>query len=138
MKSSVQLLLDMDEERLHRLQQAAWEVREHSRLLGTTAVGCSVLTARGSIYVGCNVEHQFRSHDVHAEVNALSSMVAAGDSPALALFVAAERERFTPCGACLDWIFELGGPQCHVWVHSDRNAQPIAYTAHELMPVYPR
>ena len=41
-------------------------------------------------------------------------MVAAGDGHAVTVFIAAERERFTPCGACLDWIFELGGAECVV------------------------
>jgi cytidine deaminase len=121
-----------------RLADAAWSVRERSRLVGKTAVGCAVLSSGGHIYAGCNVEHRFRSHDIHAEVNALSSMVAGGADTAILVFVAAERERFTPCGACLDWIFELGGADCEVWVHNGRDATPTRYTARELMPYYPR
>ena len=52
-------------------------------------------------------------------------MVAAGGGKADVVFVAAERERFTPWGACLDWIFELGGEACHLWVHNHRNAKPV-------------
>jgi hypothetical protein len=33
-----------------------------------------------------------------AEVNALTTMAAAGDGPATAVLVAGERERFMPCG----------------------------------------
>jgi cytidine deaminase len=47
---------------------------------------------------------------VHAEVNALTMMVASGGGHAVAVLVAAERDRFTPRGGCLDWIFELRDP----------------------------
>jgi cytidine deaminase len=125
-------------ETVENLLDAAWSVRAHSRLIGKTAVGCAVLSSSGSVHVGCNVEHQFRSHDIHAEVNALSTMIAAGDSQAVAIAIAAERERFTPCGACLDWVFELGGRECIVFIQSQRAAKPTRYLAVELMPHYPR
>lgn len=121
-----------------QLAEAAWEVRRNSRLVGKTAVGCAVMSASGSIHVGCNVEHQFRSHDIHAEVNALSTMVAAGERQATQLMVVAERDLFTPCGACMDWIFELGGPDCIVLVQRDRGGDISRYVARELMPEYPR
>src|SRR5687768_7490217 len=91
-----------------QLSKRAWAVRENARVHGNTRVGAATLSSEGGIFVGCNVEHQFRSHDVHAEVNALTSMIAAGHSNAVAILIAAERDRFTPCGGCLDWIFELG------------------------------
>src|SRR3712207_8762813 len=60
---------------------------------GPTRVGAAVLGADGGIYAGCNVEHKFRSHDVHAEVNALTSLVAGGGNSAVAVLVVAERDR---------------------------------------------
>lgn len=123
---------------LKALSEAAWNVRRRARILGETAVGCAVLDGDGAIHIGSNVEHRFRSHDIHAEVGALSSLVAAGAKVARAVFVVAERERFTPCGACLDWIFELGGADCVVVVQRGLDAQPTTYTAAELMPFYPR
>lgn len=93
-----------------KLSQAAWAARENARVHGKTMVGAAVLSAHGNVlFAGGNVEHQFRSHDVHAEVNAFTTMAAAGNGPAVAVLVASERDRFTPCGGCLDWIFELGG-----------------------------
>jgi cytidine deaminase len=120
------------------LAEAAWAVRERSRLIGKTAVGCAVMTEEGDIYAGCNVEHQFRSHDIHAEVNALSNMVAGTSAKAVAVFVAAAREKFTPCGACLDWVFELSTPECVVFVQKDPSTPPSNYSLGELMPHYPR
>ncbi len=121
------------------MAKTAWAVREKARVHGKTRVGVSVLSAQGNVYGGCNVEHIFRSHDVHAEVNALTTMTAAGDGPAVAVLVAAERDRFTPCGSCLDWIFELGSPETLVAFQGAPDAADIVVLrADELMPHYPR
>lgn len=120
------------------LSSAAWRVRRNARIYGPTQVGAAVLSETGRIYFGCNMEHRFRSHDVHAEVSALSAMVASGGERAKALLVAAERDRFTPCGGCLDWIFELGGPECLVAFQSQPDARVEILFARELMPHYPQ
>ncbi len=120
-----------------RLGELAWQVREAARVHGPTRVGAAVLTAGGETFTGCNVEHRFRSHDVHAEVNALTTMAAAGAGPAVALLIVAERERFTPCGSCVDWIFELGGPECLVGFQPRPGGLVAWLRADELMPHYP-
>lgn len=119
------------------LQDAAWEVREFAHLHGKTAVGAAVLSNTGSIYCGCNIEHRFRAHDVHAEVNALTNMASAGDGPAVQIIIAAARDNFTPCGGCLDWIFELGGPECLVSFQGQPHGPLLTLRADELMPYYP-
>jgi cytidine deaminase len=119
------------------LGEAAWRVRENARVHGPTRVGAAVLTAGGEIYVGCNVEHRFRSHDVHAEVNALTAMVAGGGDLAQMVLIAAERDHFTPCGSCLDWIFELGGASCLVGFQAALGGDVNVRRADELMPYYP-
>lgn len=125
-------------EKWYLLAEAAWMAREHARVHGRTMVGAAALSVQGGIFAGCNVEHRFRSHDVHAEVNALSTMAAAGHGPAVAIFVVSHRERFTPCGSCLDWIFELGGPDCLVSFQRERDGQiQTPLRADELMPYYP-
>lgn len=120
------------------LAEKAWGVRANARAHGPTHVGAAVLASDGTVFVGCNVEHRFRSHDVHAEVNALGCMVAAGGGDAQAILIAAERDHFTPCGACLDWIFELGGPRCLVAFQGVRGGEVVTRRADELMPHYPR
>ncbi len=119
------------------LSKAAWAVRGLARVHGPTRVGCAALSADGRIFVGCNLEHRFRSHDIHAEVNAISSLVAGTTSGLVAVLIAAERERFTPCGSCLDWIFEIGGGDCIVLSEKAMNGDTKAYLAKELMPWYP-
>jgi len=122
---------------LEKLADLAWEVRNKAYIIGKTKVGAAAMSTDGSIFVGCNVEHRFRSHDVHAEVNAITSMVAAGHIELKAIVIAAERERFTPCGSCMDWIYQFGNGSCVVAYQSKIGGTLTALTAHELMPYYP-
>jgi cytidine deaminase len=122
---------------LSRLSDAAWAVREHALIIGKTKVGCAVLGIDGSVHAGCNVEQRFRSHDIHAEVNAVGNMIASGIKSCSAILVAAERERFTPCGSCMDWIMQIGGPECIVAFQKAPDASPEVYRAGDLMPYYP-
>lgn len=121
----------------HNLAKKAWACRENAYLFGKTAVGAAVLTERRQIYSGCNVEHRYRSHDIHAETNAISSMVACGEKRIIAVLVAAERTRFTPCGSCMDWIFQFGGPHCLVGYQGEIGGKIQIHSAHDLMPYYP-
>ncbi|HZP62581.1 MAG TPA: hypothetical protein VFB28_04125 [Terriglobales bacterium] len=117
----------------------AWKVRERAFVIGPTKVGCALLTQSGKIYAGCNVEHRYRSHDVHAEVNAISSMITGGDRQIISLAIAAERDRFTPCGACMDWIFQFADPEsCAILCQTAPSSQIARYRLHDLMPFYPR
>jgi cytidine deaminase len=127
----------LTEEQWKTLSRAAWGVRENAYILGDTRVGSAALTADGSIFLGCNVEHRYRSHDLHAEFNAIGSMVAAGHTDLIAIFVAAERERFTPCGSCMDWILQFGGPSCMVGYQSSESVEIKLIRADDLMPYYP-
>jgi cytidine deaminase len=130
--SSIEATIDWN-----RLSTEAWAVRNNARVLGRTMVGAAVATAEGDVFAGCNVEHRFRSHDVHAEVNALTTMAAAGRGPAVAIMVVSDRERFTPCGSCMDWIFELGGPNCLVSFQRQPGEARTTLRADDLMPHYP-
>ena len=116
-----------------KLIEEAWKVRESAK--AKTKVGCALLTKNGKIFSGCNVEHRFRSHDIHAETNAISSMVAGGGDEIDRIVIVAERDKFTPCGSCMDWIFELGNEEVQVAFANKVTVK--TYTASELMPHYP-
>lgn len=122
---------------LRDLAAAAWRVRENSYLEGRTAVGCAVLTADGRTFVGCNVEHKFRSHDVHAEVNAIGTMVAGGARRLRAIIIVAERQFFTPCGACMDWIMQFGSGETVIAFQRRPDGEFRVFSAKDLMPYYP-
>ncbi len=119
------------------LAKTAWEVRRNAHLYGPTAVGAAVLTKSNHLFAGCNVEHKFRSHDVHAEVNAITTMVANGEKDLRAVMIAAERDRFTPCGACMDWIFQFGSDTCEIGYQNNHGGEIEILTAGDLMPHYP-
>lgn len=125
------------EKHLPEMSAQAWAVRAQARVMGKTKVGCAALSVEGNIVSGCNVEHRYRSHDIHAEVNALSSLIARGDSEAVAVLVVAERTKFTPCGSCMDWIFEIGSSECWVGFQPASSADTVWYQAADLMPHYP-
>lgn len=125
-------------DKLKQLAEIAWEVREQSYIVGKTKVGCAVMSEEGDVFAGCNVEHVFRCHDVHAEVNALTSMVSGGAIKLAIIFIAAEREQFTPCGGCLDWIFQFGGDNCLIFSQATRGGAFFEARARELMPFYPK
>ncbi|WP_406123280.1 cytidine deaminase family protein [Streptomyces sp. NBC_00989] len=130
-------MIELTQEQRRSLSLASWEARSHARVHGPTQVGCAALADDGRIFQGCNVEHRFRSHDIHAETNAISSLVAGGARRLVAVLISAERERFTPCGSCMDWIFEIGGDDC--FVISERHPGEVNHElrASDLMPFYP-
>ena len=128
----------VSDEELQRLAGVAWAVRERSYVLGKTKVGAAVLSDDGGIFPGCNVEHRFRCHDIHAEVNAITTMVASGRASMSAIVIVAQRERFTPCGGCLDWIFQFGGEKCIVAFQANADGPITRHTASDLMPYYPQ
>jgi cytidine deaminase len=116
----------------------AWSARERALLApgGKTKVGCAALSVTSVIAGGCNIQHKYRC-DIHAEVAACASLRGLTDASLAAILVVAEREKFTPCGACMDWVFELGGPNCQVGFQSTLGGEIQAYLASDLMPHYP-
>lgn len=121
----------------NELSVLAWQARENACILGKTKVGAALLSTTGKIYTGCNVEHQYRNHDVHAEVNAITNMINNGEKRFTAIIVAANRENFSPCGCCLDWIFQFGGEKCLISWQSSVDDRINTFTAKDLMPHYP-
>lgn len=126
----------IDDKILKNLSNVAWNHRENARILGKTKVGAAVLSDK-EIFGGCNIEHKFRSHDIHAEISAISAMISSGSKKLDAILVVAERDNFTPCGGCLDWIFEFGGSECLVGCQNKKDGKIEIFSAKELMPHYP-
>ena len=119
------------------LSEVAWSCRKNSKILGTTKVGAAALSSDGKIFGGCNVEHRFSSHDINAEVSAISSLVSSGAKKLDIILVVAERDKFTPCGSCMDWIYEIGGADCIVGFQNKESGEIKKFLAKDLMPHYP-
>lgn len=103
---------------------------------GKTKVGCAAMNEHGTIASGCNLQHKYRC-DIHAEVAALASLRSQNEGRLVAILIVAQREKFTPCGSCMDWIFELGGPECEVGFMRPNGEERLVLTAKDLMPHYP-
>lgn len=55
------------------------------------------------------------------------------------MFIAVERERFTTCGACMDWIMQFAASEDVLIVSQSLiGGEPQVFKASELMPHYPR
>jgi cytidine deaminase len=130
-------IIKLSQESWSELANAAWEVRSNAYLIGKTKVGAALLSKSGKIFTGCNVEHIYRCHDIHAEVNAISNMISQGESILIAILIAAERKKFTPCGGCMDWIMQHGGKDCIVAYQNEMEGVIHKFSARELMPEYP-
>jgi cytidine deaminase len=66
-------------------------------------VGAAVQDARGTVYVGCNVESASYGLTICAERNAIFAAIAAGATrpfSAVAVTCLDADDLFTPCGAC--------------------------------------
>lgn len=120
------------------LAKIAWAVRERSRIIGKTKVGCALLSDERVVVSGCNIEHKYRSHDIHAETNTIGNLIANHGKSFTSIIIVAERDSFTPCGSCMDWIFEIGGADVRVGFQSKPGGVIDIHTAGELMPFYPR
>jgi cytidine deaminase len=69
-------------------------------------VGAALLTADGSVFVGCNVENKSLGLTQCAERSAVTAAVAAGQHQFKQLVVASDGG-ITPCGACRQVLSEF-------------------------------
>ncbi len=91
------------------LERAALAVRQRAYApYSHYRVGAAILTAKGSIHAGCNVENASYGLCLCAERSAIAQMVAAGELQPIALVVATEGPRpGSPCGMCRQTLAEL-------------------------------
>ena len=72
-------------------------------------VGAAVLTAKGNIYTGCNIENSAYSVCNCAERTAIFKAISEGEQDIEAVAVVADQsEPTTPCGSCRQVISEFG------------------------------
>jgi cytidine deaminase len=94
-------------------------------------VGAAVLTRRGRIYAGCNVENATYGATLCAERSAVAAMVAAGDrTPVACAVVTAGPRPGAPCGICRQVLAEFARDLKLVLVAEDtRGTLPARKTA---------
>lgn len=92
---------------LDTLVQEAKAVRERAYApYSHYQVGAAILTKRGSIYVGCNVENSTFGATICAERGAVMQMVAHGETDPIACAVVTE-DGGSPCGICRQVLSEF-------------------------------
>lgn len=94
-------------------------------------VGAAVLSADGTIVVGCNVENASYPATICAERVALTAAVAQGKREFLAIAVATANGG-SPCGICRQVMAELGSAMT-VYI-SDENGHFRTTSVTELLP----
>ena len=113
--------------------EAALTARTHS--LEDTKVGAAIRTQDGQIFAGTNMTHQWAC-SVHAEVAAIASMVSSGQHLFTQAAVVCGRDQFTPCGACLDWLFQFAVSDTVEILVGDGTGY-TSFILANLMPFYP-
>ncbi|MEQ8848720.1 cytidine deaminase [Botrimarina sp.] len=95
-------------------------------------VGAAVRDDRGRVTAGANVENSSYGLTICAERVAIGAAVAAGAKRIVAAAVVTDGAA-APCGACRQFLFELG-PDCRVLLVGADGAVRSARTIGELLP----
>jgi len=92
----------------HLLRAAKTAAKNAYAPFSTFKVGAAVLTAKGRIFSGCNVENSSYGLTICAERVAVFKAISAGQRKVLALLIYADTPRLTPpCGSCLQATSEF-------------------------------
>lgn len=99
-------------------------------------VGAAVLTDRGTIYTGCNVENASYGLTLCAERVAVGAAVAGGARKLRAIaVVSGGRTPALPCGACRQVLAEFAGPDLPILAATLRHPRtPTIHTLADLLP----
>jgi len=124
----------MDEAHLEALVAAAREVRTNAYApYSGFAVGAAI-AADGRTFVGVNVENASYPVAACAERNAIGAMIAAGArSPDTVAIVTDATSPTSPCGACRQALFEVGGVALLVVAETIGGARAV-WSLGELLP----
>ena len=106
----------LSETEIHQLIDLAFEARENAYIpYSNFAVGAALLTASGTIYLGCNVESCSYTPTTCAERVAVLKAVSEGEKEFVAIAVVGGPKDISelldiasPCGVCRQLIYEFG------------------------------
>ncbi len=116
------------------LFQAACKTQKIGFLLpgNTYRVGCAVLTRKGNIYTGCNIENSAHTPTVCAERVALFKAYSEEDRDIIAMTVVSE-EGGTCCGVCRQTIADLA-PNMVIILADVNQTKEVITNIDELLP----
>jgi cytidine deaminase len=97
-------------------------------------VGAAILTKKGKVYTGCNIEISTFALTLCAERTAIFKAVSEGERHFKAIAVCSDEDGFTsPCGACRQVIMDLAGDI--EFVMSKRNGEIKVMRLSKLLPI---
>lgn len=95
-------------------------------------VGTALLTKKGNVYLGVNVENSTYGATICAERNAVLAAVTAGEREFDTIAIVANDSKVYPCGICRQFLFEFGE---EIRVVLGENEDKIeVYKISELLP----
>jgi cytidine deaminase len=71
-------------------------------------VGAALLTAKGEVFTGVNVENSSLGGTICAERTAFVKAISEGSSDVRAIAVACDKGEALPCGICRQFMYEFG------------------------------
>ncbi len=96
-------------------------------------VGAILVTNKGQLYRGCNIEISTFGLTICAERVAIFKAVSEGETNFKSIFIASDSSRITPpCGACRQVLWELAGDIDVVMINSSGKYQ--IETLSKLLP----
>ncbi|MBQ8600212.1 MAG: cytidine deaminase [Clostridia bacterium] len=125
---------------MRQLLDAAIAARENAYApYSAYRVGAALLTEKGKIYTGCNMENASYSATLCAERSAFSAAVSAGERRFVAIAVAggkgeAADEMAPPCGVCHQVMAEFCDPDTFEIILGDET-KVKTFTLKELFPL---
>ena len=101
-------------------------------------VGAALLTEKGKLFAGCNIENAAYTPTVCAERVALFNAISSGERNFTAIAVAGGKDEvisgaFPPCGVCRQVMAEFCAPDFTVLVVTGEDSYK-KYTLNELFP----
>jgi len=95
-------------------------------------VGAAVLTEKGKIYTGVNVENSSFGATICAERVAVTKAISNGDNKIIAIAVVGDSNPTYPCGICRQFLTEFGDKDLKI-ICSNVNGIYKVYDLEELL-----
>lgn len=97
--------------RYHELVRIAHHAKQRAHApYSHFPVGAALLTSKGRVYTGCNIETSSYSLTICAERTAIFKAISEGERKFKAIAIVSNDPQFTPpCGACRQVLWDLAG-----------------------------
>lgn len=99
------------------------------------SVGCAILTEKGTVITGANVENASYGAGICAERTAITRCVMEGQREFQAIAILGDlKEPISPCGICRQFIREFA-PKVPILMFSGQTDEMVCRTLEELLPM---